>query len=291
MEWGSKRVARWWSRTTTRARPKLYSAQAELHNTPRTELTTSESEVSAALPLRCMSPATGDCPPGLHVMIIMDGSGRWAQARGLPRSEGHRVGAAAVRRVVEAAPRLGIGTLTLFAFSSDNWQRPAREVAGLMAIFEDYLATALRVAAERGVRTSVIGRRDRLPRSLGAAVEAAEAATRAGQLLHLRLAIDYSGRAAMLWAGRRIRGGRACSAEQFARILAGDEPVPDVDLVIRTGGEQRLSDCPLWEIAYAELIFVERLWPDFDAADLEAALREFRARDRRFGRIEEAVSR
>jgi len=224
-------------------------------------------------------------------MIIMDGSGRWAQARGLPRPEGHRVGAAAVRRVVEAAPRLGIGTLTLFAFSTDNWQRPAREVASLMAIFEDYLATALRVAVARGVRTSVIGRRDRLPPSLRAAVDAAEAVTRDGQLLHLRLAIDYSGRDAILRAGRRMGGGEACSAEQFGRTIAGDEPVPDVDLVIRTGGEQRLSDCPLWEIAYAELIFVERLWPDFDAADLEAALREFRARARRFGRIEEPVSR
>jgi len=226
---------------------------------------------------------------GLHVAIIMDGSGRWAQARGLPRPEGHRVGAAAVRRMEEAAPRLGISTLTLFAFSGDNWHRPAREVATLMAIFEGYLETAARVAVERGVRISVIGRRDRLPVSLRAAVGAAEAATRDGQTLHLRLAIDYSGRGAILRAAQRMSQSEAPSPEEFARVIAGDASVPDVDLVIRTGGEQRLSDCPLWEIAYAELVFTERLWPDFDAADLEAALHEFHARERRFGRIPEPV--
>ena len=236
-------------------------------------------------------PQAGRCPSGLHVMIIMDGSGRWALARGLLRPEGHRVGAAAVRRVVEAAPRLGIGTLTLFAFSSDNWQRPAPEVASLLAVFEDYLQTAMRVAVEKGVRISVIGRRDRLPRSLSAAVDAAEASTCDGKALHLRLAIDYSGRGAILRAAQRTNQGAAFSKEQFAQIIAGDQSVPDADLVIRTGGEQRLSDCPLWEIAYAELVFVERLWPDFDAADLGAALREFHARDRRFGRIEEPVGR
>jgi undecaprenyl diphosphate synthase len=222
------------------------------------------------------------------VAIIMDGSGRWAQARGLPRLQGHRAGADAVRRVVEAAPRLGIGTLTLFAFSGDNWQRPTPEVANLMAIFEDYLETATRQAVEQGVRISVIGRRDRLPLSLRAAVGLAEGATLNGRTLHLRLAIDYSGRDAIVRAAQRTNGRE--TPEEFARILAGGELVPDVDLVVRTGGEQRLSDCPLWEIAYAELIFVERLWPDFDAADLEAAIREFQSRERRFGRIAEPVS-
>jgi undecaprenyl diphosphate synthase len=225
----------------------------------------------------------------LHVAIIMDGSGRWAQARGLSRPEGHRAGAAAVGRVVEAAARLGVGTLTLFAFSGDNWQRPAREVANLMAIFEDYLATARRVAVAQGVRVSVIGRRDRLPLSLRAAVDAAEGATRDGRMLHLRLAIDYSGRGAILQAAQCTSRAGTPSPEEFARVIAGGESLPDVDLVIRTGGEQRLSDCPLWEIAYAELVFPERLWPDFDATDLQAAIHEFHSRDRRFGRILEPV--
>jgi len=228
---------------------------------------------------------------GLHVAIIMDGSGRWARARGLERSEGHRAGAAAVRRVVEAAPGLGIGTLTLFAFSCDNWHRPAREVAGLMQVFQDYLQSGAREAAERGVRITVVGRRDRLPPSLLAAVNAAEAASRPGRTLHLRLAIDYSGRDAILRAACRLNG--KVSPVEFARLLGKDGhsnvPVQDVDLLIRTGGEQRLSDCPLWEIAYAELIFTGRLWPDFHAADLQAAIREFHSRERRFGRIPEAV--
>jgi undecaprenyl diphosphate synthase len=223
------------------------------------------------------------------VAIIMDGSGRWAQARGLSRLKGHRAGATAVCRIVEAAPRLGIGTLTLFAFSGDNWQRPAHEVANLMAIFEDYLETAARLAVERGVRLSVIGRRDRLPLSLRAAVDAAERATRDGRTLHLRLAIDYSGRGAILRAAQCTSRSETPSPDEFARVLAGGEPLPDVDLVIRTGGEHRLSDCPLWEIAYAELLFSERLWPDFDAADLAAAIREFHSRDRRFGRIPDPV--
>jgi undecaprenyl diphosphate synthase len=190
---------------------------------------------------------------------------------------------------VEAATRVGIGTLTLFAFSRDNWQRPTPEVANLMAIFEDYLEAATRQAVEQGVRISVVGRRDRLPLSLLAAVGLAEGATLHGRALHLRLAIDYSGRDAILRAAQRASWRERPSPEEFTRVLGGGEPVPDVDLVIRTGGEQRLSDCPLWEIAYAELIFVERLWPDFDAADLEAAIQEFQSRERRFGRIPEPV--
>lgn len=245
--------------------------------------------IDAAHHSSLVPPQAGQSPSGLHVAVIMDGSGRWAQARGLSRPEGHRAGAAAVRRVVEAAPRLGIGTLTLFAFSGDNWQRPAREVANLMAIFEDYLDTATPLAVEQDVRINVIGRRDRLPVSLRAAVDAAEAATRDGRTLHLRLAIDYSGRGAILRAAQRLSRTETPSPEEFARIIAGGESLPDVDLLIRTGGERRLSDCLLWEIAYAELVFTKRLWPDFDAADLEAALHEFHSRQRRFGRIPEPV--
>jgi undecaprenyl diphosphate synthase len=209
---------------------------------------------------------------------------------------------AAVCRVVEAAAGLDIGVLTLFAFSQDNWWRPAAEVAGLMRIFEQFLAREAPRLTERGVRISVVGRRDRLPPQLLAAVSSAEAASLypppdgawlRGHALRLRLAIDYSGRDAILRAARRLNGAHSVSPEVFGWLLAEDEiagePVPDVDLLIRTGRERRLSDCPLWEIAYAELVFTECLWPDFGAAELAAALREFHARERRFGRIPEPV--
>lgn len=233
-------------------------------------------------------------PSGLHVAIIMDGNGRWAQARGRPRLEGHRAGAEAVRRVVDAAPRLGIGTLTLYAFSSDNWQRPASEVAALLRILEEYLETDLEVLARRRIRVSVLGRRDRLPRPLREAVAAAESATALGRGLHLRLAVDYSARDAILRAACRMITSREISQEEFSRLLGrvavNGASSPNVDLLIRTGGEQRLSDFLLWESAYAELYFTGRLWPDFSAADLEAAVQEFRARERRFGRIPEAAA-
>jgi len=289
MGFASNAPARRWSPATKRSQSKINSTRSELHDRPRTQLSTVDRGLSTALPARHSSLATRRSSSGLHVAIIMDGSGRWAQARGLPRPEGHRAGALTVHHLVEAAPRLGISTLTLFAFSGDNWRRPAPEVANLMAVFEDYLETATLLAVEQGVRISVIGRRDRLPLSLLAAVGLAEGATLHGRALHLRLAIDYSGRDAILRAAQHTSGREAPSVEEFARTLAGGELLPDVDLVIRTGGEQRLSDCPLWEIAYAELIFVERLWPDFDAADLEAAIREFQSRERRFGRIAEPV--
>ncbi len=235
-------------------------------------------------------PAFRGSPDGLHVAIIMDGSGRWAQARGLPRPEGHSAGSSAVRRVVEAAPGLGISTLTLFAFSQDNWQRPPREVEGLMEVFEDYLTSLADSAPAHGIRLSVLGRRDHLPSSLLVAVRAAEGATRKGRALHLRLAIDYSGRDAILRAACRAQELPPLYAGTFARLVTEDDAVPDVDLLIRTGGEFRLSDCPLWEIAYAELVFTDTLWPDFGVTDLEAALGEFRRRERRFGRIPEPVA-
>ena len=229
----------------------------------------------------------------LHVAIIMDGSGRWATARGLPRSAGHRAGHAAVRRVVEAAPQCGIRVLTLFTFSSDNWRRPAGEVAELLRIFEAFFTVDAPAFLQRGIRLSVVGRRDRLPVSLREAIEKVEAASRPGRPLHVRLAIDYSGREAIVRAAHQLRQSGDASAEVFAHLLAeaehAGEPVPDIDLLIRTGGEQRLSNCPLWEIAYAELFFTPVLWPDFGAADLEAAVQEFQARDRRFGRVPEVV--
>jgi undecaprenyl diphosphate synthase len=229
----------------------------------------------------------------VHVAIIMDGNGRWACQRSLEREAGHREGSKAVRRAVDAALDLGIGTLTLFAFSGDNWQRPANEVASLMRIFEDYLAEAKDEYAGRGIRMSVIGRRDRLDLPLLAAVESIERATAAGRRMHLRLAIDYSARDAIVRAARIAgRNGYAdgqLTREAFASLVAEANHVPwpaaEIDLLIRSGGEQRLSDCLLWEIAYAEIVFSERLWPDFTAADLGAAIAEFDRRERRFGRV------
>ena len=231
---------------------------------------------------------------GLHVAIIMDGNGRWASARGLPRVAGHRAGAQAVRRTVEAAPQLGIRTLTLYAFSSDNWQRPAHEVSTLMQLFQEYLRKAAGECVKHGIRISVIGRRDRLTPALREAIKRTEAATAPGRTLDLRIAVDYSSRDAILCAAQRLKEASRPSREEFARHLAeaihSRGFVPDVDLLIRTGGEQRLSDFLLWESAYAELYFTTRMWPDFDAADLETALREFRARERRFGRIPAAAA-
>ena len=224
---------------------------------------------------------------GMHVALIMDGNGRWANARGLPRAAGHRVGARTVRRIVEAAREMGIGTLTVYAFSSDNWQRPGPEVTALMRLFRAYLVGETRRCVENGVRLSVIGRRDRLGPELLTTVETAESATAAGRAMHFRVAIDYSARDAILRAAARLGGGAEPTREEFARAIGEEmhapDGAPDVDLLIRTGGEQRLSDFLLWESAYAELYFTDVAWPDFDAAALAAAVEEFGRRQRRFG--------
>ena len=222
-----------------------------------------------------------------HVAIIMDGNGRWATERGLPRSAGHRAGADAVRRVVEAAPAAGIDLLTLYAFSSDNWSRPQYEVEALMTLLQRFLGTETARCAESGVRLNVIGRRDRLSPKLVRLIESAEAATAHCTRLRLRIAIDYSSRDAFARAACD-----KCSAHSFRQRLSlavhADSVVEDVDLLIRTGREKRLSDFLLFEAAYAELHFSDRLWPDFDAADLAAAISDFRARERRFGAVEVA---
>ncbi|HEV2299086.1 MAG TPA: di-trans,poly-cis-decaprenylcistransferase [Candidatus Acidoferrales bacterium] len=228
-------------------------------------------------------------PPGIHAAILMDGNGRWAEMRGLPRSAGHRAGAEAVRRIVEAAPDAGIRTLTLFAFSTNNWQRSPEEVGALFGVLETFLHREALRADEHGVRINVIGRRDRLPSALVTAIEAAESATARNCDLSLRIALDYSARDAMLRAACWMVSSTEVTQHEFSRRLGQvthtPEASPDVDLLIRTGGEQRLSDFLLWECAYAELYFTDRMWPDFDAADLAAAVREYRARDRRFGRV------
>jgi undecaprenyl diphosphate synthase len=207
----------------------------------------------------------------------MDGNGRWALARGLPRTAGHRAGIESVDRVVAAAPDRGIGVLTLFAFSSDNWRRPPEEVETLMGLLALYLERQTGRAIRDGVRLSVIGRRDRLDAALAGAIARAEAATAGGTRLWLRIAVDYSARDAILTAARLLAD---LSRESLEGALG-----PPVDLLIRTGGERRLSDFLLWECAYAELVFSRRMWPDFDAEDLAAAVREFRSRQRRFGAL------
>lgn len=227
----------------------------------------------------------GNSHDRLHVAIIMDGNGRWAKRRGLPRTAGHRAGADSVRRVVEAAPDLGVTTLTLFAFSSDNWRRPRDEVAALMALLRRYLRTELKRFVDSGTRLTVIGRRDRLLDGLTEDIAEAERRSALGTRLDLRIALDYSARDAIANVAAAWRGERPPSRDEFQRLLAGPGCGyhGDVDLLIRSGGEKRLSDFLLWESAYAELCFVDVLWPDFGAADLRAAIADFHRRERRFG--------
>jgi undecaprenyl diphosphate synthase len=220
----------------------------------------------------------------------MDGNGRWAERRGLARTAGHKAGAAAVERIIEAAPDAGIGTLTLYAFSSDNWNRPMPEVAALMRLFKNYLRGKRERAIANGVALEVIGRRDRLPVPLLREIAETEAVTAAGTLLRVRLAVDYSGRDAILRAA--IKAGEEpgeLDRDRFGQLVAqvdhGRPDVSPVDLVIRTGGEKRLSDFLLWETAYAELFFSDVMWPDYSGALLEATVAEFRARERRFGGV------
>lgn len=224
----------------------------------------------------------------MHIAVIMDGNGRWASHRGLPRTAGHRAGADAVDRVVTAAARQGIDALTLYAFSCANWQRPRGEVRALFALFRHYLKTQTRRCLEQSIRLNVIGRRDRLDQRLLDLIEQAERSTAHCTRMILRIAVDYSAQWSLMQAGRLTREHAAIDPVEFERALAAvnhSVPVSDVDLLIRTGGEHRMSDFLLWECAYAELYFTSRMWPDFDAADFDAALIEFANRDRRFGRI------
>ena len=223
----------------------------------------------------------------------MDGNGRWATAHGLSRSAGHEAGLRTARDIVEAAVREGVGTLTLYAFSSDNWKRPSAEVTALMRLFRRALLGEAKRCLENGVRLTILGRRDRLPSSLRHTVEQVESLTMSGSRMHLRVAVDYSARDAVLRAATAMRG-EGVSREGFTELLARVDhdgtPARDVDLVIRTGGEQRLSDFLLWECAYAELLFEKKMWPEFNADDLGEALADFRGRNRRFGLAPEQVA-
>ncbi|HEY0528073.1 MAG TPA: di-trans,poly-cis-decaprenylcistransferase [Gemmatimonadaceae bacterium] len=231
---------------------------------------------------------------GIHVAIIMDGNGRWANARGRPRTAGHIAGARVVRKIVEAAPDCGIGMLTLYAFSADNWARPSREVALLMRLFRRYLVSETERCVTNDVRMRIIGRRDRIPSELLRAIVAAEDATRHGTRLDLRIAVDYSSRDALVRAAATLDGARDITREDLTRAMSAVDhwtgPYRDVDLLIRTGGEQRLSDFLLWECAYAELYFTDRRWPEFTASDLQQAVKEFHSRERRFGAVPAAAA-
>jgi undecaprenyl diphosphate synthase len=225
----------------------------------------------------------------MHVAIIMDGNGRWATKRGLPRAAGHVEGAKAVRATVEAAAHAGIKTLTLYAFSAANWARPAAEVDALMRLFRRYLITETRRCSDQSIRINVIGRRDRLCKDLLRAIERSERFSAAGSRMHLRIVIDYSSHDSIVQAARRADRGAKVTPQQFQRLLQEVDhsalPAGAVDLLIRTGGERRLSDFMLWEVAYAELHFTDCLWPDFDETRLQCALADFAARKRRFGTL------
>ncbi|HKT19388.1 MAG TPA: isoprenyl transferase [Stellaceae bacterium] len=233
--------------------------------------------------------SSGPVPPA-HVAIIMDGNGRWAKARGLPRIQGHRRGAEAVRRTVTAAAELGIAYLTLFGFSSENWKRPSDEVDDLMALLRVYLRGEIAELHRQGVRVRVIGERKRLAPDIVTLIANAEQLTQDNSRLNLTVALSYGGRHDIVQAARRlaaeVKAGRlapeAIDEAQFAAHLytAG---IPDPDLLIRTSGEQRISNFLLWQTAYTELVFVDTLWPDFGASDLETAVRVFHGRDRRYG--------
>jgi undecaprenyl diphosphate synthase len=228
--------------------------------------------------------------PPRHVAIIMDGNGRWARSRGLPRVAGHKRGAEAVRRTVKAAAELGIGYLTLYGFSSENWKRPPTEVDDLMALLRLYLTSEIAELHANGVRLRVIGQRDRLHPEIVALIRQAEDRTAKNGRLNLTVALSYGGRAEITEAARQlaleVKAGRldpaAIDEVQFERHLltAG---IPDPDLLVRTSGEKRVSNFLLWQCAYAELVFLDRLWPDFTRDDLEFAIREYHGRDRRYG--------
>ncbi|RZI99961.1 MAG: di-trans,poly-cis-decaprenylcistransferase [Brevundimonas sp.] len=233
-------------------------------------------------------PATPPEGP-LHVAIIMDGNGRWAAARGLPRAVGHREGVQALKRTIEAAPKLGVGCLTVFGFSTENWSRSADEVSDLMGLVRSYVASDLKRLEKAGVRLRVLGRREGLPRDIAEIADRAETQTGHNSKFLLQVAFNYGGRADIVDAARAhvdaVLAGTATGPLDEATLGAGLATAggPPVDMIVRTSGEQRLSNFLLWEAAYAELIYQDILWPDYGPEGLADAVAQFRDRDRRFG--------
>ncbi len=231
-----------------------------------------------------------------HVAVIMDGNGRWAQERGLERTEGHRAGVDAVRKIVRAARDLGVSWLTLFAFSSENWNRPQSEVDELMKLPAEFFASELPDAIENGIRIEMIGNRHRLPAHVLGTLDEAIDATHQNSSMRLTFALSYGGRGEIVEAARRLLKDHelgkvdlgSLDEKQFARYL-DDPELPDVDLLIRTGSERRVSNFMLWQLAYAEIHVMDLMWPDFDRAHLEAAILDYQSRERRYGRISAQV--
>lgn len=233
----------------------------------------------------------GTCEGPKHVALIMDGNGRWAQARGLPRAMGHREGVQALKRTVQSAPQFGIECLTVFGFSTENWRRPAEEVSDLMGLVRSYVASDLNRLEREGVRVRVLGRRTGLPKDIAAIVERAETQTAHNNRFLLQVAFNYGGRADIVDAVQRhvdrVLAGEASGPLDEDMLNAGLSTAggPPVDLIVRTSGEQRLSNFLLWEAAYAELVFQNVLWPDYGAGPLGEAVDQYMNRDRRFGGI------
>jgi len=240
--------------------------------------------------MKAAPPVVAETKPPVHVAVIMDGNGRWARARGLPRVAGHRQGAEAVRRTVEACIELGVSYLTIYAFSSENWKRPEREIDDLMGLLRLYLRNEIAELSRQGVRVRFIGNRERLSRDIKELIDHAESLTRCNTALTLAVALNYGGRQEIAAAARKLAREAAAGTldpdsideEAVARRLDTHD-MPDPDLLIRTSGEQRLSNFLPWQTAYTELVFVPTFWPDFRKHDLEAAIGEFQRRERRYG--------
>ncbi|HEY5105645.1 MAG TPA: polyprenyl diphosphate synthase [Caulobacteraceae bacterium] len=248
--------------------------------------------MSPAIGMHDRAPPPTDGGGGLHVAIIMDGNGRWAKQRGLPRTFGHRAGVAALRRTVEGAADLGIERLTVFGFSTENWRRPMTEISELMGLLKAYFDSDLARLERNGVRVRIVGRRNGLEPEILDIVERAEARTAANDRFHLQVAFNYGGRADIAQAARKFAEDVAIGAARpedldeaaFEQRLS-TAPCPAPDVIIRTSGERRLSNFLLWECAYAELIFQDVYWPDYGPEHLKAALAEFRSRQRRYGGV------
>lgn len=242
-------------------------------------------------------PALAATDSPLHVAIIMDGNGRWAERRGLPRAMGHREGVKALKRTVEAAPDCGVGCLTVFGFSTENWRRPAEEVSDLMGLVRSYVASDLNRLAQGGVRLRVLGRKAGLPADIAALIDRAESRTASNDRFLLQVAFNYGGRADLVDAAQRhaerVKAGEADGPLTEEALAAGlsTHGSPPVDLIIRTSGEQRLSNFLLWEAAYAELVFQDILWPDYGGEALGQAVADYRRRDRRFGAVASSAER
>ncbi len=242
--------------------------------------------------MEALQTKSGSLPPPLHVAIIMDGNGRWAKARGLPRTAGHKRGAEAVRAAVKGAADLGISHLTLFGFSAENWKRPQAEVRDLMGLLRFYLRNEINELHRNGVRLRVVGDRRRLDPDIVSLIEHGERKTAGNTKLTLILALSYGGRQELVSAAQRLaeeaRAGRLDPASIDEQLFAGQlftADIPDPDLLIRTSGEKRISNFLLWQCAYAEMVFLDVLWPDFSKSDLEHALHDYHRRERRYGTI------